>query len=113
MNAQVSTLAEGQVGVVSIRGEIDFSVVGDVRKAIEQAVRTKPLWLLIDLTDVSFIASDGLGALVEAKRNSDSDGRKFELVHPQPHILGLLRKTQLTRLFHIHESVDAALKSGS
>jgi anti-sigma B factor antagonist len=113
MNARVRTLAEGQIGVVAIAGEIDFSVVADVRKAIEQATASSPACLLIDLSDVSFIASDGLGLLVEAKRKADTDGRKFELIHPQPHILGILRKTQLTRLFHIHESIDDAMKSCS
>ncbi len=111
MNARVSTLADGQVSVVSISGEIDFSVVADVRRAFDEALSRGPSCLLIDLTDVSFIASDGLGVLIETQRKVDADGRKLRLIHPQPHILGLLRKTQLTRLFTIHDSVDDALKS--
>lgn len=113
MNARVSTLAEGRVGVVSIDGEIDFNVVADVRRAFDEALSGSPSCLLIDLTEVSFIASDGLGVLIETQRKADADGRKLQLIHPQPHILGLLRKTQLTRLFQIRETLDEALKSCS
>lgn len=111
MNAEVKTIAEGRVRLVSFEGEMDFSVLGEVRDAIEKGFATKPCCLLVDLSEVPFIASDGLGVLIEAQRKADSDGRRLELVHPQPHILGLLRKTQLTRLFEVHESVDDALQS--
>lgn len=111
MNASVSRIANGTVGVVAISGEIDFSVVPEVRKALEEAFEGKCACVLVDLSGVSFIASDGLGALIEAQRRAQADGRKLHLVHPQPHILELLRKTQLTRLFQIHESIDEAVKS--
>ena len=111
MNAKVSTLSDGRVGVVAFAGEIDFSVIPDVRRAFDQAVAAAPKCLIVDLSDVTFIASDGLGVLIETQRQADADGRKLQLVHPQPHILGLFRKTQLTRLFQIRESLDEALKS--
>ena len=113
MNAKVTRLADGQVGVVTIAGEIDFSVLPDVRQAFVEALGGGSPCLVVDLSDVSFIASDGLGVLIEAQHQADAAGRTLQLVHPQPHILGLLRKTQLTRLFHIHETLDDALKNCS
>jgi anti-sigma B factor antagonist len=68
--------------------------------------------VLVDLSEVSFIASDGLGALIQAHTDAEEAGKAFELIHPQPHIVGLLRKTQLTRLFKIYPSVDEALAAG-
>jgi len=111
MNAEVKKLADGKVGVVAVEGEIDFSVLPRMREAIEEAHGFDPKCLLIDLTNVTFIASDGLGLFIEAHRQADSEGRKFDLVHPQPHILGMLRKTQLTKLFHVYESIDAAIEA--
>jgi len=109
MNAQVKQLADGKVGLVAIEGEIDFSVLPEMRKALDEANAFGPSCLLVDLTNVSFIASDGLGVLIEAHRKADEGGQRFDLIHPQPHILGILRKTQLTKLFHVYESVDDAL----
>ena len=113
MNAQVTKLADGRVGVIAIVGEIDFSVIPDVRRAFDQAIEGKPGCLVVDLSGVTFIASDGLGVLVEAQHQADASGRRLELIHPQPHILGLLRKTQLTRLFKIRETLDEELKNCS
>lgn len=109
MNTEVTTLADGKVRLVALEGEIDFSVLSDMRTALDEGRASNPLSLLVDLSAVTFIASDGLGVLIEAQRQADDNGRKFDLVHPQPHILGMLRKTQLTRLFRIFGSVDDAL----
>lgn len=109
MNAQVRTLVREKAAVVSFDGEIDFSVLPEVQKAIHEALATELPWILVDLSEVTFIASDGLGVLIEAHRKAIGEARRFDLIHPQPHILGMLRKTQLTRLFHVYETVDAAL----
>jgi anti-sigma B factor antagonist len=112
MKTQVSSTDDGRVGVVAIEGEIDFSVLPEVRSALDEAVSMNIDCLLVDLSDVSFIASDGLGLLIEAHKQADRGGRRFELIHPQPHILGILRKTQLTKLFHVHETVEEAVREG-
>jgi anti-sigma B factor antagonist len=109
MNAQVGILADGKAGVVVLEGEVDFSVLDQMRKAIGDASASNPSWLFVDLSAVSFIASDGLGVLIESRRNAQKAGQRLDLIHPQPHILGMLRKTQLTKLFQIHASLEAAL----
>ena len=76
---------------------------------LDEALLAHPSSVLVDLSLVTFIASDGLGVLIDVQRKAESDGRTFDLVHPQPHILGMLRKTQLTRLFKIFDTVDDAL----
>ena len=113
MNAQVSTLVKDKVAVVSFDGDIDFSVLPEMHRAIDEAMALKLPWVLVNLSGVSFIASDGLGVLIEAHRKASGEGRRLDLVHPQPHILGMLRKTQLTRLFDVYETVDAALAAGA
>jgi anti-sigma B factor antagonist len=113
MNAQVKTLVKDKVAVVSFEGDIDFSVLVEMHKAIDEALASKLPWVLVDLSAVTFIASDGLGVLIEAHRKTSGEGRKIDLIHPQPHILGMLRKTQLTRLFHVYETVEAALAAES
>ncbi len=111
MKPQVTTIADGKVGLVKLEGEIDFSVVPDMREAIDEALASAPEKLLIDLSAVLFIASDGLGVLIEAQRNAESNGRKLDLIKPQGHIFELLKTTQLTRLFNIFDSVDEAVDS--
>ena len=111
MKPQVTMVGDGKAGLVTLEGEIDFSIVPEMREAIDEAIASGPERLLIDLSAVLFIASDGLGVLIVALRNADAAGRKMDLIKPQGHILDLLKTTQLTKLFHIHDNVDEAIRS--
>jgi hypothetical protein len=44
MNAQVRTLVKDKVAVVSFDGDIDFSVLGEMHKAIDEALGSKLPW---------------------------------------------------------------------
>jgi anti-sigma B factor antagonist len=55
------------VAVLELRGEIDISNVGELRDRLEQLSNTEPV-ALVDLSDVSFLASVGVRALVEVVR---------------------------------------------
>lgn len=86
-------------------------LVSDTSTQIKHAV--KPLIsgggrILLDLTDVSYLDSSGLGALVGLKVSAINEGYcTLELVNLSPRVKELLRITNLAQLF----SSDA--KSGS
>jgi anti-sigma B factor antagonist len=111
MNAQIRKLADGKVGLVLLQGEIDFSVVGEMRAALDECLAHDSSCYMVDLSQVEFLASDGLGVLVEAHQRAIEGGKTLDLVHPHPHVLGLLKETQLTKVFAIYESVDEAIAS--
>ena len=71
-------VVEQQVGrrhVISVSGEIDLATVGALDAAVTRAISAGAADLWVDLTDVEFIDSTGLTALVRAHRALD-DGRK-------------------------------------
>ena len=92
--------------MVSLSGEIGFSEVEELERGLHEALDAEGA-VLVDLGGVSFIASDGLGALIRTR--TQAKGRKFLLIHPQPHILDILRKTQLTRFFTVCDTLDEGL----
>ena len=54
----------------------------------------------IDLLDLSYVDSSGLGALVALKTSAIRQGRCFlELVHIPPRVMGLLRTAHVLELF--------------
>jgi anti-anti-sigma factor len=111
MKIQVTTIAEGRMGLVKLEGEIDFSVVTEMRQAIDEGFSIGNDHVLIDLSSLQFIASDGLGVLIDAQRNAEANGRTLDLIKPQGHIYQLLETTQLTKLFHLHDNIEDAIKS--
>ena len=112
MNTRIETAEDGRCAVVCVEGEIGFTEVPTLHQAISDVIESDSQAVFVDLSAVSFIASDGLGALILAHTEAESAGKELDLIHPQPHIAGLLRKTQLTRLFKIYPTVDEALKGG-
>lgn len=100
----------GDVAVVTLAGSAHMTVSTDLRDQLVELADETTRQLVIDLSDLEFISSLGLGGIVAAHLRSRKNNGSVELVNPRPQIRDLLSVTQLTRLFPIHESVDAALR---
>ena len=94
---------------------IDLQVAGEFRMALLQLVEGGHLRLVVDMSDVQFVDSSGLGALVSAlktlrllKRDGD-----IRLANVQPPVVALLEIIRLHRVFSSYPSVDQAAASFS
>jgi anti-sigma B factor antagonist len=96
----LSTSEVGSYKLVKIRGEVDLSWSQRVRKAILDALATgSPL--AVDLSDVSYIDSSGIAALVEGFQQSRGKSLKFALVAISPAVRSVLELARLDRVFPI------------
>jgi anti-sigma B factor antagonist len=104
----------GNVTVVMPQGpRLDAEVAGDLRSTLLQLIDGGDRRLILDLPDVSFIDSSGLGALVSAlKRLKQVDpAGDIRLAHVQPSVMAVLEIIRLHRVFSQFPSVDAAVNS--
>jgi anti-sigma B factor antagonist len=63
---EVSEQWVGRIAVVAATGDVDMLSAPLLEKAIESAVSQDPTGLIVDLTDVAFLASAGMGVLMAA-----------------------------------------------
>ena len=93
-------------GRIDIAGaaEIDLpmSVVGGSRRAV-----------VIDLTDVAFMASLGLRSLVMAGKAILSKGGRVVLLAPSPPVEDVIRSSGVDELLPVHATWEAAAASVS
>jgi anti-anti-sigma factor len=68
--------------VIAPEGELDISRSGDFRAALWEAAREGAADVLVDLSQVSFIDSSGLGALVELHNRLRRSKRRLAVVAP-------------------------------
>jgi len=68
--------------VIAPEGDLDIASVGDLRAALSDAARVGAGAVVVDLTQVTFIDSSGLGALVELHRRLRRSGRRLAVVAP-------------------------------
>jgi anti-sigma B factor antagonist len=73
------------------------------------AAQTPNLPVILDMSNVHFVPSSGLGALVTLMRAIKKDGRRFILVGVQPEVRGTLALTHLDKLLEIHPRFEDAL----
>ena len=68
--------------VIAPEGELDIASVGPFRDALAQAERRAGQDVVVDLSEVSFIDSSGLGALVDLHNRLRRDNRELAVVAP-------------------------------
>jgi anti-sigma B factor antagonist len=102
--------AVGEACVVRLGGELDLYNAPQVREALNSACAASPERVVIDLEEVEFIDSTGLGVLIEAKTKLDNR-RAFLLASPALETRRALQISGLDRHFTILESVSDALSA--
>lgn len=109
----MDTASEGDVTVVSVAGEIDvFSAPElDAELSRQIAVPGRTPLVLVDLDEVKFMDSTGLGVLVKALTGVREASGQLELVVTSENILKLFRITQMSEVFGLHSSRDSALSA--
>jgi anti-sigma B factor antagonist len=98
----------GHTRVVRCAGEIDMATAPGLRTRLSGLQIDGPPRLLIDLTEVTFIDSLGLGALIGAHKRARVLQGSF-LVVPGPAARRLLTATALDRVFDVHDTVESAI----
>ena len=87
----VTTLAhDARTTTVALHGEIDVLTVDQVRVALAGALAAGPEHLVVDLADLTFIDSTGLGALIAGFQRARDAGVSFRLTHASPAVRQIL-----------------------
>ncbi|HEU5336418.1 MAG TPA: STAS domain-containing protein [Terriglobales bacterium] len=68
---------------------------------------------LINLAEVEFVDSDGLGELTRCYSMVRQAGGEMKLVHVQKRVQALLELTRLINLFEVYSAEDSGLKAFS
>lgn len=106
-----TTFGEDNCLVVTPSGDLDAFSAAGLRRVIAEAL-SKPgatTTLCCDLSNVEFLDSGGLGALVGAYRAARRAGISFFLVRPSHRSRRMLRWTQLDRIIPTYPTLDDAL----
>ena len=111
MQVEVAELAEKNACLVSVHGQVHLLEARELESRLEDALADGRPHIVLDMTDVSFIASDGLGVLIKVRGDVRRAGGSFRIVEPPEPVLGVFRTTRLTKLFDIYPSQEAALAS--
>jgi anti-sigma B factor antagonist len=95
--------------VLSLKGEIDLHVSPSVTASLDGIIDKKPQRMVVDLSDVTYIDSAGLAALIQAMQKVEGYGGKFLLAGLQETVRSIFEISRLDQVFQIFPDADAAL----
>jgi len=99
------------VALVTLGGACTMEVSRQIWHSLVGLVTEQVPAVIVDMTDLDFVDSVGLGGLVAAHLKMRHHHGTVALVSPQPPIMNVLEITRLTQLFPIFPTVRAALEN--
>ncbi|MBI4578893.1 MAG: STAS domain-containing protein [Planctomycetes bacterium] len=106
---QMAVEQKGEAAVVRLTGAVHMEVCDQLQKELLRLVDRPTRTLILDMSQLTFICSLGLGALVAAYVRSRRQKGAVRVVSPDPAIRAMLEVTKLVQIFPPYESVDTAL----
>ena len=105
---QYEIIHKGQCTVLQINEErFDAKLAPQFRGVVEQHMEEMGSHLVLELTNVRFMDSSGLGAVMAAYKMLR--GKKISVVNPQRPVRELLKLTRMDKLITHYDSVDSAI----
>ena len=114
MSIQVSTHQVGDVSVVDVVGRITLGEgASTLRDTIRDAVSKGHKKILLNLSEVSYIDSSGIGELVSAFTTVTNQGGVLKLLGLTKRVKDLLQITKLYTVFEVFDNETTAVRSFS
>jgi anti-sigma B factor antagonist len=100
------------VTIVDFRGRLAIGVGDSVLpQIIGEILDSGGKKILLNLSEMDYIDSNGLGELVQAYRDSQRRGASLRLLKPQDRVTKTLRLTNLLPMFQVYETEDDAMNA--
>jgi anti-sigma B factor antagonist len=110
---QVEQRTVGDIAIVKVTGRITLDSGGDVllKDKVHSLMQQDFRQILVDLDDVTYVDSSGLGQLVQIYATASKHGGSLKLLHPTKRLHDLLVLSKLLTVFETFDDEAEALAS--
>ncbi len=110
---EFETVRQGEILRINVLAErIDAACAIQFKDRMRELCGAEPARVVLDLQQVDFLDSSGLGAVVAAMKFLGKD-RRLELAGLSSKVSKVFRLTRMDSVFTIHSSADAAMTSNA
>jgi anti-sigma B factor antagonist len=106
---EIDVTDSAEITVVSPRGDLGMGAADQMRRTLTKLVDDGSRKLLVDLGEVSYVDSLGLGALVASLKHARSVGGDLRLCALQDDVRTIFEMTRLNKVVTIHGTRSDAL----
>ncbi len=106
---ELDSSTKGRMQIVTVKApRIDAASAIRFKDAMRDATDTGGAHIVLDLSEVKFVDSSGLGAIVAVMKHL-GEARRLDLAGLTPDVNKVFRLTRMDSIFVIHDSVAKAL----
>ncbi len=97
-----------QTKIVQPKGRLDVTTAAEFRRLVSDIATSPnpPQYLVLDLHDVNFMDSSGLGALVSALKSIRNSNGDMVICGANDQVQMLFELTSMTKIFKVYATVD-------
>ncbi len=108
MDINVSLDAALQTAFLRVQGYLDAATAERLQQEIRELASGKCLYLAVDLSEVSFISSSGVGVFIGVTHALRSRGGDLLFINPSPPVLNVFEILGILNVFRIENSEASA-----
>lgn len=108
---QSTTRIENGITIVELVGELEVSEAPALRDLLGAAIAGPQSRILVDLAQVTFIDSSGVGVLVGANRRADEAGARIGLAAANVGVRRVFELTRTDRVLRLYETVSEGVSA--
>ena len=112
MSVKLNTRQVGDVAVIDVAGRITLGEGSSaLRDALRDLINKNQKKILLNLGEVNYIDSSGIGELVSGFTTVTNSGGQLKLLNLNKRVKDLLQITKLYTVFDVHEDEAGAIRS--
>ncbi len=96
---------------IALSGRVDLKGIGDLDWEFSRQTVTRKKPVLVDISDVDYLASIGLRMLVKVAKALDKNDAKVVLLNPHPDVEEVLRTSGFDKIMPIEYDYENALEA--
>ena len=107
----LSTRHIGEVSIIDVSGKNPGARSVSIREAVERLHAAGHIRVVLNLAELEYLDSSGLGELVSCNMKAAQSGRPLKVAALTRRLSEMLRVMRLASTFDSYDTVDAALAS--
>lgn len=108
MDIRIENMEVNDLPVLKVSGEVDVYTAPKLKSHILDLIDSGHYNIVVDLNQVDFMDSSGLGVLVGGLKRVGPHKGTIKLVCNRPNVLKIFKITGLNKVFQIFDGVDQA-----